>query len=50
MRWVDNGREALDEVDAATADVVILDLALPDMDGLDVCRERSATTATRARS
>jgi two-component system, OmpR family, KDP operon response regulator KdpE len=31
------GRLALDAVDAAPPDVVILDLGLPDMDGLEVC-------------
>ena len=38
MAWVDNGREAFDVVDDGPVAVVILDLSLPDMDGLDVCR------------
>lgn len=33
---VDNGKHALLSVDAKTADLVILDLGLPDIDGLDV--------------
>jgi CheY-like chemotaxis protein len=38
VAWVDNGREAFDVVDDDPVAVVILDLSLPDMDGLDVCR------------
>jgi DNA-binding response OmpR family regulator len=37
--WVDSGQKALDELEARSADVVILDLGLPDMDGLEVCRK-----------
>jgi two-component system, OmpR family, response regulator RegX3 len=37
--WVRTGREALD---AAAAEIVLVDLGLPDMDGLDVCRELRA--------
>jgi two-component system KDP operon response regulator KdpE len=32
------GRGALEAVDRHTPDVVVLDLGLPDMDGVDVCR------------
>jgi DNA-binding response OmpR family regulator len=38
VRWVDNGQKALDSLAAEPADVVILDLGLPDVDGLEVCR------------
>jgi DNA-binding response OmpR family regulator len=38
VAWVGNGREVLDVVAGGQVDVVILDLSLPDMDGLDVCR------------
>ncbi|MEO9323136.1 response regulator transcription factor [Nocardioides sp. C4-1] len=41
--WVDSGQRALDELGGKTTDVVILDLGLPDMDGLEVCKQaRSA--------
>jgi DNA-binding response OmpR family regulator len=36
--WVGTGHEVLDAVDDESADVVILDLGLPDMDGLELCR------------
>ena len=38
VAWVGNGCEVLDVVGPGPVDVVILDLSLPDMDGLDVCR------------
>ena len=36
--WAITGREAIDEATATRPDLVILDLGLPDIDGLDVCR------------
>lgn len=39
VTWVDRGQLALDRLATPdSADVVILDLGLPDIDGLDVCR------------
>src|SRR6476661_10843246 len=38
VSWVDNGQKALDYLGSDTAEVVILDLGLPDFDGLEVCR------------
>lgn len=38
VRWVESGEKALVELKQQTAEVIILDLGLPDMDGLDVCR------------
>ena len=38
VAWVANGGEALDVVDDGPVDVVILDLSLPDMDGVELCR------------
>ncbi len=40
--WVDSGKKALEELEGRSADVVILDLGLPDMDGLDVCKSARA--------
>ena len=37
VEWVDSGERALATV-ASTPDLVILDLGLPDIDGLEVCR------------
>ncbi|MCU6499605.1 response regulator transcription factor [Rugamonas sp. A1-17] len=39
-----NGRAALDHIAAGDVDAVILDLMLPDMDGLDVCRQLRAVS------
>jgi DNA-binding response OmpR family regulator len=39
---VAGGQLALDAVEAATPDLVLLDLTLPDIDGLDVCRRLRA--------
>ena len=36
--WVDSGQRALDDVAETPTELVILDLGLPDMDGLEVCR------------
>ena len=39
VAWVGSGREVFDVVDGGPVDCVVLDVSLPDMDGLDVCRE-----------
>jgi DNA-binding response OmpR family regulator len=39
VTWVDNGQKALDSLASAPSEVVILDLGLPDFDGLEVCRK-----------
>ena len=37
--WIRTGRGAIDEVSTDRPDLVLLDLGLPDIDGLDVCRQ-----------
>lgn len=43
--WVTTGREALTALSAEPVALVVLDLGLPDMNGLDVCREIRRTRA-----
>src|SRR5512139_2601045 len=38
VQWVENGGDALDQIKAEPPHMVILDLGLPDIDGLEVCR------------
>jgi len=38
-RWVSNGNDAVPELRATKADLVLLDLMLPGKDGLAICRE-----------
>ena len=42
VAWVENGETALERMRAEKSDVVILDLGLPDMDGLEVCKRARA--------
>jgi DNA-binding response OmpR family regulator len=43
---VGNGAAALQSLSGSGSDAVVLDLTLPDMDGLDVCRQLRARTDT----
>jgi len=45
-RAVASGAEALQRVKAATPDLIVLDLMLPGMDGLDVCRRLRSDPAS----
>ncbi|QBR93739.1 response regulator transcription factor [Nocardioides euryhalodurans] len=38
VEWIDSGTKALEQMRSTFADVVILDLGLPDIDGLEVCQ------------
>ena len=42
VSWVETGQKALDELVGRSAEVMILDLGLPDMDGLEVCKKARA--------
>jgi len=39
VRLAESGAEALNEVNGAVPDAVVLDIGLPDIDGLEVCRQ-----------
>jgi DNA-binding response OmpR family regulator len=44
VRWVRSGEAALTELDARRIELVVLDLGLPGIDGLEVCRRIGGTT------
>jgi DNA-binding response OmpR family regulator len=37
-RWVASGNAALDDIESRSPDLILLDLGLPDMDGVALCR------------
>jgi DNA-binding response OmpR family regulator len=39
VTWHRTGRAALDESEATSFDLVLLDLGLPDLDGVELCRQ-----------
>ena len=43
-----NGRQALELARQAEPDLILLDLMLPEVDGLDVCRELRRTSRCRS--
>lgn len=46
VRWVETGVEALAELSYARPDLMLLDVVLPDMNGLDLCRYIKGDLAT----
>jgi two-component system KDP operon response regulator KdpE len=46
VREAEDGTSALSEIDAFRPDLILLDLMLPDMSGVDVCRELRRTRET----
>jgi len=46
VREARTGREALDEARRSNVDLIVLDLVLPDLDGLEVCRTLRGEFAT----
>lgn len=46
VTFIASGTEALRAAEALRPDLVLLDLGLPDIDGLDVCRELSTLIRT----
>jgi two-component system alkaline phosphatase synthesis response regulator PhoP len=48
VRGVGSGEEAIRSARWSTPDLILLDLMLPDMDGLEVCRTLKNDTATRS--
>jgi two-component system phosphate regulon response regulator PhoB len=47
VRTCETGREAIDTVRQRLPDLVLLDLMIPEVDGLEVCRELKRNPATR---
>jgi phosphate regulon transcriptional regulator PhoB len=47
-RIIGNGKQALDLIVREHPDLIVLDLMLPGMDGLDLCRRLRADSATQA--
>ncbi|RZI41182.1 EAL domain-containing protein [Herbaspirillum sp. HC18] len=39
VRSAHNGRQALEEIDTAAPDLILLDINMPDMDGFELCRQ-----------
>jgi DNA-binding response OmpR family regulator len=42
LNYVSSGREALDRIDEIEPDVILLDLMMPEMDGIETCQQIKA--------
>ncbi|QIZ69795.1 response regulator [Oxynema aestuarii] len=42
LSYVSSGREALDRIDEIEPDVILLDLMMPEMDGIETCQQIKA--------
>ena len=38
VKWIDNGTDAIKQIDEISPDLIILDMLLPDVDGIEVCK------------
>lgn len=47
IHTVDNGQECLESIEESMPDLLLLDVAMPVMDGIEVCRRLRADTKTR---
>lgn len=46
LTYLDNGQEALNQLEAIAPDVILLDVMMPGMDGIEVCRQVKSDAAT----
>lgn len=48
IRTAYSGKEALEQVEADTPDLILLDVMMPDMDGIEVCQHLQSSDRTRS--
>lgn len=47
VNFVENGRECLKSIEKRIPDLLLLDVAMPEMDGIEVCHELRKSEATK---